>query len=138
MEFLKRQAPGTKHILTVCTGSWILSGTGLLNGKRATTNKMMFRIIEGATKDLNIEWVAKARWVSTEDKKIWTASGVTAGKVWVRLVRAILRFPSGQDMAAAFLEYLIGEEASKPMLAYVELLPNKVEDDIYAGIHGLV
>jgi putative intracellular protease/amidase len=45
MEFLKQQAPGAKHILTVCSGSWILAGTGLLNGKRATTNTQLFQKI---------------------------------------------------------------------------------------------
>lgn len=42
MEFIKKQAPGVKYILTVCTGSWIFAGTGLLDGKKATTNKAYF------------------------------------------------------------------------------------------------
>lgn len=45
IEFLKRQAPGAKYILTVCSGSWVLAGTGLLNGKKATTNKAFFKKI---------------------------------------------------------------------------------------------
>lgn len=95
-EFIRRQSPGAKYILTVCTGSLILARTGLLNGKRATTNKRAFRSVQvslnnvvwgrfdGArlqeeTEDLPIAWVAKARWVATEDKKIWTGSGISAG-----------------------------------------------------------
>ncbi len=46
MNFLKRQGPNAKYILTVCTGSWILSSTGLLDGKRATTNKETFKVIK--------------------------------------------------------------------------------------------
>ena len=45
IEFLKKQAPGAKYILTVCSGSWVLAGTGLLNGKKATTNKAFFKRI---------------------------------------------------------------------------------------------
>ena len=43
LEFIKHQAPGAKYILSVCTGSWILAGTGILDGKKATTNKSAFR-----------------------------------------------------------------------------------------------
>ncbi len=46
MNFLKRQGRNAKCILTVCTGSWILSSTGLLDGKRATTNKEMLKVIK--------------------------------------------------------------------------------------------
>ena len=45
LEFLKQQAPGAKYILTVCAGSWVFAGTGLLNGKKATTNKAFFQSI---------------------------------------------------------------------------------------------
>jgi len=45
MEFLKKQAPGARYILTVCSGSWIFAGTGFLNGKKATTNKSFFKRI---------------------------------------------------------------------------------------------
>ena len=45
MEFLNKQAPDAKYILTVCSGSWILAGTGLLDGKKATTNKRLFKTI---------------------------------------------------------------------------------------------
>jgi putative intracellular protease/amidase len=45
IEFLKQQAPGAKYILTVCSGSWVLADTGLLNGKKATTNKAFYNRI---------------------------------------------------------------------------------------------
>ena len=36
LEFLQRQARGTKYITSVCTGSLVLGAAGLLKGKRAT------------------------------------------------------------------------------------------------------
>ena len=77
-DFLVRQVPGAKHVLTVCTGSWILARTGALDGKRATGNKFMFKAMVADTASRNIDWVARARWVV--DGKFWTSSGVTAGE----------------------------------------------------------
>lgn len=46
MRFLNQQIPGARYVLSVCTGSWILAGTGILDGKRATTNKSGFKIVK--------------------------------------------------------------------------------------------
>jgi putative intracellular protease/amidase len=43
--FLKGQEPGAKYIMSVCTGSWFLAKAGILNGKKATTNKAAFTLI---------------------------------------------------------------------------------------------
>jgi len=119
LEFLKKQAPGAKYILTVCTGSWVLAGTGLLNGKKATTNKSLFNRVVAAT-DKSIEWVPRARWVV--DGNIWTSSGVTAG----------------MDMANAFLEVLTGKQFTEFVRMAIELGVRDKEDDEFAAAHGLV
>lgn len=46
IEFVKKQAPGAKYVLSVCTGSEILAAADVLNGRRATTNKSGFLQIE--------------------------------------------------------------------------------------------
>jgi putative intracellular protease/amidase len=46
IQFLKKQQPRAKYILGVCTGVSILAKAGILNGKKATTNKSEFRFIE--------------------------------------------------------------------------------------------
>lgn len=61
----------------MCTGSRLLAATGLLDGRKATTNKFFFKWIAEDTKDRNITWIPKARYVV--DGKYWTSSGVTAG-----------------------------------------------------------
>jgi putative intracellular protease/amidase len=45
-EFIQQQAAHAQYILTVCTGSWLLAGAGLLEGKRATTNKFTFNEVK--------------------------------------------------------------------------------------------
>ena len=63
-----------KYLLSVCTGSWLLAKAGLLDGKKATSNKMSW---EGALAVSDKpDWVKHARWV--HDDNIITASGKAA------------------------------------------------------------
>ena len=65
----------SKYVLTVCTGSALLAKTGLLDNKRATSNKREFPWV--ITNGPNVDWDKTARW--TVDDKYYTSSGVTAG-----------------------------------------------------------
>lgn len=40
VQFIKTRIPKVKHVLVVCTGAGLVAKTGLLDGKRATTNKL--------------------------------------------------------------------------------------------------
>lgn len=59
----------------MCTGSAILAKSGVLNGRKATSNKRAFSWVKDQNQE--VEWVAKARWVV--DGNIWTSSGIAAG-----------------------------------------------------------
>ncbi|KAH7392646.1 DJ-1/PfpI family protein [Pyrenochaeta sp. MPI-SDFR-AT-0127] len=73
--FVKELYPKLKYIISVCTGSTILSRSGILDGRKATTNK---RAWPWATSTgPNVTWVPTARWV--EDGNIFTSSGISAG-----------------------------------------------------------
>lgn len=65
----------SKFVLTVCTGSALLAKTGLLDKRRATSNKRAFSWV--ITNGANVTWDKKARW--TIDDKYYTSSGVSAG-----------------------------------------------------------
>jgi len=72
---LRRQAETARFVASVCTGSILLASAGLLEGKRATSNKRVFKMV--ASRWAAVNWVAEARWV--EDGKFFTSSGVSAG-----------------------------------------------------------
>ncbi len=90
---LTHLARGAEYVLTVCTGSILFSKTGLLDGRRATSNKRVFPWTGKESPKVN--WVKKARWV--RDGNIYTSSGVSAG----------------MDMALAFVADVVGYDAAK-------------------------
>ncbi|KAH8916329.1 class I glutamine amidotransferase-like protein [Atractiella rhizophila] len=120
IEFIKAQAPKTKYVASVCGGSMILARAGVLNGKRATTNKMLYRVVEKQTEGLNVNWVPEARWVV--DGNVWTSSGVTAGA----------------DMALAFAEHLSTKEYAEGIRGILEVRHTQMDEDPFAKVHGLV
>jgi len=104
LEGLRSLAERASYVLTVCTGSGLLAKTGLLDGKRATSNKMSF---EWASSNSALaDWVKKARWV--RDGKFYTSSGISAGI----------------DMALGFVSDIHGIEKAKYIARYMEYLWN--------------
>lgn len=75
IERIKEIAIQSKYVLTVCTGSALLARTGLLDKKKATSNKRAFDWV--VTNGDDVIWDNKARW--TIDGKYYTSSGVSAG-----------------------------------------------------------
>ncbi|KAI5780257.1 class I glutamine amidotransferase-like protein [Peziza echinospora] len=75
VEYIRNVYPRLQYLLVVCTGSGIVAKSGILNGRRATGNKLAWQwvIAQGP----NVKWVREARWV--RDGNIWTTSGVAAG-----------------------------------------------------------
>jgi putative intracellular protease/amidase len=92
LDFLVRRAREAALVASVCTGSALLAKAGLLDGRRATSNKQVFAL---ATQQSDrVDWISRARWV--EDDPFFTSSGVSAG----------------MDMALAIIEKLWGAAAA--------------------------
>jgi len=98
--FLQERAPRAEVTMSVCSGSALLAKAGLLDGRRATSNKMFFDFAR--SQGAKVEWVTEARWV--EDGPWVTSSGVSAGT----------------DMALAVVARLYGRERAERIAAYTE------------------
>jgi putative intracellular protease/amidase len=75
LEFLKKQAAEADQVLSVCTGSFVLAATGLLDGKVATTFHSAFEPF--AKRYPAVEVVRDRRWADAG--KVVTAAGLSSG-----------------------------------------------------------
>ena len=91
-EWLRGQAQTAQFVTSVCTGSALLARAGLLDGRRATTNKAAFEWV--ASQSEKVDWQKQARWV--EDEQFFTSSGVSAG---IDMSLALIARLSGQETA---------------------------------------
>jgi transcriptional regulator GlxA family with amidase domain len=105
---LKRLAEASRIVTTVCTGSLLLAKTGLIAGRKATSNKRVFQLVTSYAPKVN--WIAKARWV--EDGKYFTSSGISAGMDMTLAVIAKLRGRETSLQIATRGEYQWHEDSS--------------------------
>lgn len=92
--WLAERGAEAECVASVCTGAALLARAGLLDGRRATSNKAVFSWVR--TQGPRVLWVPEARWV--EDGRCWTSSGVSAG---IDMALAMVaRFVGGQEAEA--------------------------------------
>ncbi|EMD88960.1 hypothetical protein COCC4DRAFT_60373 [Bipolaris maydis ATCC 48331] len=90
--FIAAAFPRLKYIISICTGASLLSRAGVLQGRRATTNKRSWAW--ATSHGNNITWVPTARWV--QDGNVWSSSGVSAG---IDAMYAFVGSVYGEDVA---------------------------------------
>lgn len=119
LAWLARYSEAAGCIASVCTGSALLASAGLLDGRRATSNKRAFAW--ATEQGPRVDWVAQARWVV--DANRWTSSGVAAG----------------MDMTVAMIAHLLGDETAATVAERVEYEPHGDPSwDPFAAKNGLV
>jgi putative intracellular protease/amidase len=118
LDGLRRLSESSRFVASVCTGSALLAKAGILDGRRATTNKRAYAWV--VSQGAKVHWVPQARWV--EDGKFFTSSGVTAGI----------------DMALGLLAHLCGREASVAAALGAEYEWHEDKEwDPFAKLNGL-
>ncbi len=89
---VRKAAPASRRVASVCTGAFILAAAGLLKNKRATTHWSAAHLLAKNFPDISVDPDA----IFIRDGKIWTSAGVTAG---MDLALALVREDFGDDMA---------------------------------------
>lgn len=118
MAAIKDIAQTTAQVATICTGSGLLAKTGLIDGVKATSNKMAWKWATG--QGAKVVWVPQARWV--EDGKYISSSGISAGT----------------DMALALIAKLYGKDMAHWVAQRAEYRWNEdATDDPFAAMNGL-
>jgi len=118
LEWISKASENAEYTLSVCTGSALLAKAGILDGRRATTNKASFPWV--AEQGPNVEWIKKARWV--EDGPFLSSSGVSAG----------------MDMALGAIALMHGKETSNQVAKWCEYTWHEDKNtDPFATLYGL-
>ncbi|KAJ5108380.1 hypothetical protein N7456_005055 [Penicillium angulare] len=74
-EFIQRHVASGKLLFTTCTGAAVIAATGVLDGKNATVNSLVFNWV--VKQYPQVKWTKEKKWVI--DGNIWTGSGAVAG-----------------------------------------------------------
>ena len=93
LDWLRERADKAEITMSVCSGSALLAKAGLLDGRRATSNKQYFGL--AVAQGPKVDWVKEARFV--DDGNRVTSSGVSAGT----------------DMSLHVIERLYGKEVAE-------------------------
>jgi len=116
LEFLRARSRNAEFTMSVCSGSALLARAGLLDGRRATSNKIFFQLATDQSE--KVEWVPGARWV--EDGSFVTSSGVSAGTDMALGVIARLYGRERAEAVALVTEYQWHSDADRdPFVAYL-------------------
>lgn len=116
LAWLRERGEKAQIVTSVCNGALLIAKAGLLDGRRATSNKAGFAQTEKA--GTNVTWVREARWV--DDGNRITSSGVSAG----------------MDMALHLIARLFGQEEAERIAKGAEYIWNRDANvDPFAAIH---
>ncbi|ROR26299.1 DJ-1/PfpI family protein [Mobilisporobacter senegalensis] len=113
INLLKEYAEQARYCLSICTGSALLAKTGLLDCKKATSNKKAFEWVRSINSHVN--WIRRARWVA--DGKFYTSSGVSAG----------------MDMTLGFIKDRFNRQYAEEIATHIEYIWNS---DCTADLFG--
>lgn len=95
-------------IMSVCTGAALLAKAGVLDGRKATTNKLAFDWV--AEQGSRVNWIKTARWI--DDGQVVTSAGISAGIDMSLYVISRLFGEQVRDQLAKRAEYRLSIDAT--------------------------
>ena len=104
------------YCLSICTGAAVLAAGGVLDGRRATSNKKAFVWVKSTGP--KVKWEPRARWC--RDGKFYTAAGVSAG---IDMALGFVADCFGRACAetiARDMEYVWNDDMTKDIFAVPE------------------
>jgi transcriptional regulator GlxA family with amidase domain len=101
LDWLRKAAPGSRRVTSVCTGAFVLAAAGLLDGRRATTHWASAAKLAERHPAVEVD----AEPIYVRDGNVWTSAGVTAG----------------MDLALAMVEEDLDREAALTIARHLVL-----------------
>jgi len=121
LDWIKDRSAKADITTSVCSGSALLAKAGVLDNKKATSNKVYFNL--ATSQSAEVDWVEAARWV--EDGNVVTSSGVSAG---IDMSLAVIARLWGEDRAeqiAIATEYEWHRDSTvDPFVKYLNQAPS--------------
>jgi transcriptional regulator GlxA family with amidase domain len=97
---LRRVAPRTRRLASICTGAFIFAEAGLLEGRRATTHWALARQLALAHPAVKVE----ENKIFVNDGAVWTSAGMTA---CIDLALALLDADHGGELARSVARKMV-------------------------------
>lgn len=120
--FLHKQYEGGTSLVSLCTGSFLLAASGLLNGKFASTHVEASSQFEQAFPEVNLQPHA----IITETENIYTSGGATSS---FHLKLHLIQKFCGREVAVRVAKNFAIDLDRNNQLYFDQFKPNLVQDD---------
>jgi transcriptional regulator GlxA family with amidase domain len=100
LQWIARNSPQARRVASVCCGAFLLGGTGLLDGRRATTHWEDCERLGDSFPMTEVQSDA----IFVQDGKFWTAAGITAG---IDMALAMIEEDHGHRLALMVARNLV-------------------------------
>ena len=97
---LRKLAPSSRRMISVCTGAFYLAEAGVLDGRRATTHWRFAPLLQSRFPSLSVEMDR----IFINDHDVWTSAGVSAG---IDLALAVIEADCGTALSKSVARELV-------------------------------
>ena len=97
---IRAAAAGARRIASVCMGAFLLAGSGLLDGRRATTHWRFAAKLQAMYPALRVDGDR----IFVNEDGVWTSAGMTAG---IDMTLALIEEDLGRDISRAVARMLL-------------------------------